>query len=241
MKPYREIIISKRNGNFRKILIPNESLSHNLEKKRSFLQECLDNLPCKSIDHAFNKNKNCATNAYQHLSSRFVLNIDITDFFQNITYDHLKKYFSKNDINICLVENHLPQGFSTSPILSNFAMLTIDDSIITLLKNLDPSIIYSRYADDLTFSFNTESLKTPVLQVVSSILFKNNLKINAKKTTFQDKNNGRAIITGIGVSFFDIHPTRKSLKKYRAAKHQGNINSMIGLKEWCLCKTPIKH
>ena len=137
-----------------------------------------------------------------------------------------------------LVDNHVPQGFSTSPYLANIAMIDFDKYLVETLSTLDQNIIYTRYADDLTFSFNDKALKGIVLSEIAKICHHFGFKIHPKKTRFQDKDNGRAIITGVGVSMYNVHPTRKTIRRLRAARHQSNEDSAQGLAEWVLCKTP---
>ena len=46
------------------------------------------------------------------------------------------------------------------------------------------------------------------------------------------------IITGVAIDDKGAHPTRKTLKKIRAAKHSGNNKSLYGLLEWSKCNPP---
>jgi len=50
---------------------------------------------------------------------------------------------------------HLPQGAPTSPMLANLAMKRFDQ-IVTKIS-ADRGLIYSRYADDLSFSTENEN------------------------------------------------------------------------------------
>jgi RNA-directed DNA polymerase len=59
--------------------------------------------------------------------------------------------------NLCTYNNQLPQGAPTSPALANLAAKKLDYRIDLLLKKLnnkDLCFSYSRYADDITVSFN---------------------------------------------------------------------------------------
>lgn len=233
--------ISKRNGKFRHIFIPNEKLKNYLQRLMPKIKKIYIEKVIYSCDHAFTPNKNCVSNASLHIANRFVLSLDIKDFFDNIKIIHLEKYVPNELLEFTLFNDSLPQGFATSPILANIAMIDIDRSIVEKLKFFDDSIVYSRYADDLTVSFNTYSHKDFIISEIIKILTIHGFKINKHKTLIQDKNNGRAIITGIAVSQYNIHPTRKALKKLRAARHQKDTKSIQGLMAWTACNYPKKY
>lgn len=182
--------------------------------------------------------KNCVTNAISHIKNRYVLCLDIENFFESIKVDNLLKYVPEEILNIVLVNKVVVQGFPTSPILSNIGMIDVDFELIMALRKIKSEITYSRYADDLTISFNDLTFLPEIKDCISSILNSHSLNLNLAKTSLQDKDKGRAIITGIGVSYSGIHPSRKTLKKIRAAKHQKNLRSYIGLNEWSKCKKP---
>lgn len=233
---YTQKHISKKNGKIRRIYIPNENLKMLLKSLLKHLEIIYINNSIYDCDHAFLKGKNCVTNASMHIHNRYVLSLDIENFFESLPTNDLKKYLSNQILDLILVHGKIIQGFPTSPYLANIAMIEIDNAIIQALNSQE--IIYSRYADDLTFSFNNKEIASYIFQKVRSILRIYNLKINAKKTRLQDKKNGRAIITGIGVCMHMVHPTRKTLKKIRAAQHQNNFLSEKGLVSWSLCKIP---
>ena len=47
-----------------------------------------------------------------------------------------------------------------------------------------------------------------------------------------------AAATGVGVDNNGVYPSRKTLRKIRAAKDQSNYSSLSGLLEWSQCKFP---
>lgn len=238
---YKKIKISKKNGKFRDIYIPNDTLKSTLIELLPTLNDIYFKNVIFECDHAFVKGKNCATNAKAHINNRYILSVDIEDFFDSITENHVRKLIKSSTLDIIMIKGKLPQGYNTSPCVANIAMIEIDKNIINSMNDFNKDIIYTRYADDLTFSFNNLNEKNFILSELVKILRFYGFRINKRKTLLQDKNNGRAIITGIGVSFDNIHPTRKTLKKIRAAQHQENENSLRGLLDWSLCKIPHKR
>lgn len=235
---YKKIKLSKKNGKFRDIYIPDQALKKHLRTLLQPLASIYEEHYIYNSDHAFFKGRNCVTNASQHIKNRYVLSLDLENFFDNITLKHLKKYISEDISYFILIDNRLPQGYPTSPYAANIATIDFDRMIIEGMRSFDNSIIYSRYADDLTFSFNNKDQKNFIISEIIKICHYFSFKINIKKTRFQDKNNGRAIITGVGVSYYNVHPTRQTLKRLRAARHQNNEAQANGLAEWASCKLP---
>lgn len=235
---YKRVKLSKNNGKFRNIFIPDEVYKKHLKTLLKPLEVIYDKNCKYDCDHAFFSGKNCVTNAAQHLKNRYVLSLDIKDFFDNIKTKHLQKYLPEEISYFIFIEDRLPQGFPTSPYAANIAMIEFDSMLIDSMQSCHSDVVYSRYADDLTFSFNDKDIQNFIISEVIKICHYYGFKINNKKIKFQDKDNGRAIITGVGVSYFNVHPTRKTLKRLRAARHQGNDLQANGLAEWASCKLP---
>ena len=237
---YRTIKINKKNGKYRTIYAPSPSYKSLLRSFIPFLLDIYNRNIIFDCDHAFLPNRNSVTNASQHINNRYVLTLDIENFFDSIQTHRLLEYIPPNILSFMLVDNKVVQGFPTSPYLANLSMIQIDFQIIQALKKIDPSIIYTRYADDLTISFNLNTHHKNIQNIIENILKEFQLNLNSLKTKIQDKQNGRAIITGIGVSFNRVHPTRATLKKLRAASHQNNTSSYNGLLAWSKCRFPLR-
>lgn len=236
---YTKIQLDKRNGKKRIIYIPDDELKRLLKSFLLELKHLYQRYVIYDIDHAFMGERNSITHAQQHLTHPYVLSLDIQDFFDSIYEKHFNFLSLSSEIlQYAFANGHLVQGFPTSPYLANIAMIPIDKMLVEKLKKLDESLVYSRYADDLTFSFSNKETAYKVIILVTEILNQFGLKLNQKKIKLYDKQHGRAIITGVGVDYTQVYPTRKTLKKIRAAKHQGNDCSWQGLTEWSLCKVP---
>lgn len=238
MLEYKVVKIPKRNGGFRDIYIPSDSFKEKLQSLLSLIKNIYYKHKKVDCDHAFYQGRNSVTNANAHIKHRYVLSLDIKNFFESVSEHHLKKYVPPHILELTLINNKLPQGFPTSPYLSNIAMIPFDYQLLQALNNIDSTIVYTRYADDLTFSFGDPQTKDAIITIVIQLLRLHRFKLNKSKIKFQDKCNGRAIITGISVSTTGVHPTRKTLKKIRAALHQNNEASFRGLVEWSFCKPP---
>ncbi|MFM7372884.1 MAG: reverse transcriptase domain-containing protein, partial [Sphaerospermopsis kisseleviana] len=101
------------------------------------------------------------TNAKNHCNKKFVLNLDIKDFFPTITQQRIRGVMMSPPYNlpsqiattishICCYEGKLPQGAPTSPIISNIVCAKLDSELRLLAKQ--NKCFYTRYADDITFS-----------------------------------------------------------------------------------------
>lgn len=240
MNNYNTREIDKRNGGVRKIYIPSKHDSEQLKKILPSLEriyaEQINNR--SSYAYAFVKKRNCALMAAQHIGFQYTLSLDIENFFDSITRRHLTKFIPRTTLDYCLIDGAPRQGLATSPILSNIAFLPIDELIVDSLERLEIKAIYTRYADDLVFSFNKKESLKPLHQQVELILRIFGFSLNVRKTKLQSASNGRRVITGIGVDGHGIYPTRKTLKKIRAARHQMNVRSLNGLRQWAQCNLP---
>ena len=161
--------------------------------------------------------------------------MDLANFFDSIKREHVSKLIDESILDLCLIEDSPKQGLPTSPLIATIAFLKCDEAI---LNTLNKDIVYTRYADDLAFSFNDKSIHHQLISEVTQIAESNGFLINSNKTKFQSYKNGRRIITGIGVDNDKLYPTRKVIRKIRAAKHQKKKYSYLGLLEWAKCKPP---
>jgi RNA-directed DNA polymerase len=156
--------IEKRNPTLGYRTIHN-SLNHELEHCQKTLNTGLANI-YKPLDcvQGFVFKKNIKTNAFVHLAKKQILTVDIKDFFETITQNQIIESLTKLGINIqvsewisniACVNGYLVQGFSTSPIIANIVAVEMD---LEILKNIDETIDYTRYADDLYFSSDLTQL-----------------------------------------------------------------------------------
>lgn len=124
----------------------------------------------KSISFAYkSKHKNVNEsaiflNAYRHKNKNYVLNIDLKDYFHDITFSRIKGYLQKNKYfkadeevakiisNIATYNGRLPQGGALSPLISNLISETLDYQLSKIARKYKCN--YYRYADDITFSTN---------------------------------------------------------------------------------------
>lgn len=186
-----------------------EAPSVSLKKRQKWiLENILEKeklLPCI---HGFVKGKSIVSNAKCHVGKRYLLCMDIKSFFRTIsitkvkqlflsmgysikaaeelakicTFDESAYFFNVNNDEDDVVESkerYLPQGAPSSPMIANLVFQHIDQLILDLVKEKD--ITYTRYADDLCFSSDVDSLKE-LGTYIEQILRNNQFQINNHKT-----------------------------------------------------------
>ena len=237
---YRVARIPKGNGRFREIYIASGEDNIRLRKLIPELEQILEKSDVYKVNYAFQKGRNCALNALQHIGYKYTLSIDLEDFFDSISPEHVADLIPDLIVKQCFVDGSPKQGLPTSPIISVIAFLSCDRMIIETLRQLNIIAVYTRYADDLIFSFDDPKDEGKIGFVVKQIIERYGFKINEKKTQLQCLKNGRIVITGIAVDNNGLYATRCTKKKIRASIHQNSESSLTGLSEWAKCKLPTK-
>ena len=205
--------IKKKSGGLRELNIPALELK---VIQRWILDNILEKMKVSSYATGFCKNKSIICNAKLHTGKQCVLNIDIENFFSSTPFEKVFRLFVYYGYTkevafllsrICTYENVLPQGAPTSPYLSNIVNLKLDKRLALLATKYNAN--YSRYADDLTFSSNSD-LKT-LIPVVYKILIDEGYQHNRKKTRIQYKGQ-RQEVTGLIVNDNNVR-VNKSYKR----------------------------
>jgi len=184
--------------------------------QRWIIKEILLAQPVHEAAQAYEKELSIKTNAEKHASNKFILKMDFTNFFGSIVpYDLLSALEKSNEIDkhdkffleqaLFYKENRhsdliLSIGAPSSPKISNIVMYEFDNIIYNFCKKKE--IIYTRYADDLTFSTNKPNLLKGVeKKVVETLdnLESPKLSLNNDKTIHLSKKQQRRI-TGLVIS-----------------------------------------
>jgi RNA-directed DNA polymerase len=235
---FRVARIPKGRGKYREIYIASKQDRLALRCLLPQLQETHTRCDSTSTGYAFLIGRNCALMALQHIGHRFTLSMDLENFFESITPRHVEDVLTPALIDYCFIDGRLRQGLPTSPVISNIAFCPFDRAIIVALQVLKLDAVYTRYADDLVFSYADASIGGKIQTVVRQIVGRGGFKVNEQKTSIQSAKNGRIVVAGIALDASGLHATRKTRRKIRAALHQGNEASAAGLVEWSKCKLP---
>ncbi|MBF0168122.1 MAG: trypsin-like peptidase domain-containing protein [Alphaproteobacteria bacterium] len=240
---YRHFSIAKAQNKVRLISAPDERLKflqHKIAEKLTDLYR-----PRKQV-HGFVAGKSVKTNALAHLGRRFVVNIDLKDFFPTITQKRvaglllslgLDNQVTTLIAHICCNDGNLPQGAPSSPVISNMICFRLDKKLLGIAK--EARCVYTRYADDITFSSHqpptalfevalppagrfSPDLFTPKLLEVFQ---QNGVAINPNKTHYADRNS-RRIVTGLKINEL-VNVDRRFVRNIRAALHAVEAQGIV--------------
>lgn len=231
---YTVFEIPKKGGGERTIAAPEPRLK---TIQRRLAAEFIKVYPARHCVHGFAKGKNTRSNAREHLHKRWIVNIDLKDFFPSIHFGRVvgvlkarpfcfEGRLAREIANLCCCNNTLPQGAPTSPVISNFVCWRLDNELFKYSKLC--KCTYTRYADDITFSTNLKSLP-PELgtiegdQIVLSeklveIIRSNSFEINGEKVRYAGRNN-RQEVTGLIVNSNTTNVRRTYYRQVRAMLH----------------------
>ena len=230
---YKTYTIPKRTTGVRVIHHPSKRLK---ALQRWLLVNAIEKLPFHPRAMAYRKNHSIFQNASAHVDSRYLLRMDLENFFPSITQVDIAKYIADHpaffhewtplDIDtfcklVCR-NMALTIGAPTSPAISNAICFDMDSQLDAM--SVGNQVIYTRYADDLFFSANLPGILRPIEEavagVISALKVPSGLKINREKTRHSSKRGIRRI-TGI-VLGSDRHAYvgRKLKRRIRALIHK---------------------
>ncbi|MBP7635249.1 RNA-directed DNA polymerase [Candidatus Ozemobacteraceae bacterium] len=224
---YREIRVKKRSGGTRLLLEPSPELK---KIQRCILHKLLKRLSSHESVHGFESGRSIVTNAQQHANKDLVICVDLKDFFQKTQVRRIREYFTfigwNTDaadmlMHLTAWNGGLPQGAPTSPRLANLVNHALDARLEGLAKHHGGT--YTRYADDLTFSFPTRK-ELPkketgtFLEMVSRIVKENGYSMHGKEKLRVMTYARCQSVTGLVVNQ-KVDLPRRTRKWLRAVEH----------------------
>ncbi|NNU41041.1 TIR domain-containing protein [Rhizobium sophorae] len=167
---YKEFQIPKKKGGMRHIAKPVRGLALAQDRLAAILR---DKYEPKPFVKGYVKGQSFLTNARYHERQKWVLNIDIKDFFPSIGFARVRglfmsSYFGFNDrvatilARITTFKDGLPQGATTSPVIANIVAHNLDKKLLAIA--VKERLRYSRYADDITFSSSQKAVPPSVVR-----------------------------------------------------------------------------
>jgi retron-type reverse transcriptase len=220
------------------------------------LNNILEKLELHDAAHGFRRERSIVSNARPHVGSDIIINFDLKDFFPSISYRRIKGLFlalgyseavaiilallcSEPEVEeveldgktyfVAQTERYLPQGSPASPAITNILCRRLDRRLTQMAENL--GFVYTRYADDLTFSASGDSLRyiCNILKRTESIVAHEGFTINQEKTRILRKSRQQEV-TGVVVNEH-LNISKKELKRFRATLYQIEKDGMEG-KNW---------
>ena len=291
---YVRYTIPKKKGGVRSIAAPKKILK---KAQRTILDKILSKVEINQCAHGFIQGKSVVSGAEVHSNAKvdLLINMDLENFFPTITFERVRGMFEKfgysNYVSSLLAmictycermemeikgekvyvktsDRILPQGSPCSPMITNIICNKLDKRLNGLATKYD--FTYSRYADDMSFSFpkgnvilepsiNDESDKDDnlnvgkILGIISKIIREEGFNINNEKTKFLRENNRQAI-TGIVINNGEIGIPKKWVKNLRAAVYNASKlkdagasipfdvkNEIKGMASWLSCVNREKY
>ena len=205
---YRKFSIAKRSGGRRFIRVPAPQLA-NVQKW--IHHHILSHISPHRASYGFRKRTSIKDCAGKHCGARWLIKLDIVNFFETISEIQVFSVFQKLGYQplvafelarLCTVSSdeysprrnygnwwafksykvirnyeqkllgYLPQGASSSPMLSNLVMWKCDEQISKIAKK--NGMKYSRYSDDIALSTSSKDfnrdLAKQVIQEVNRVL-----------------------------------------------------------------------
>ncbi len=250
---YERFSIPKRRGGTRRIEAPSEKLK---ALQRQVLSRILERLTLRACATGFIRGRSIVDNARPHVGQGEVINIDLADFFTSISVERVQQTFAAHGWNseaatilarICTSDGHLPQGAPTSPALSNLVCRRLDARLSALAARAGGQ--YTRYADDLTFSFPGfgrnkrrrqpraraagEPARRPrphgpsraLLKKIAGILADEGFQIQRKKRVRVQRAHQRQTATGLVVNQ-KLNAPRATRRLVRAMQHRARLGKL---------------
>jgi RNA-directed DNA polymerase len=228
IKPgYHEFTIPKRSGGTRKLSAPDPELK---ALQRLILHRLLRRLKAHPAAMGFERGRSIVTNACVHAGRPVIVKMDIKDFFTATSEKKVQAYFAAIGWNkeaakllagLCCHRGCLPQGAPTSPRLSNLINRKLDTRLEALASKMGAS--YTRYADDLTFSFARDERK-PIHELIGLtrvILEEHGYELHLHKKLQIRRQYEQQRVTGLVVNAGVALP-RKVRRWLRAVEHRAS-------------------
>ncbi|MCP4695264.1 MAG: RNA-directed DNA polymerase [Gammaproteobacteria bacterium] len=239
---YIRFKLPKKTGGERLISAPMPRLK---QAQHWILAQLLTPLALHSAAHGFRQCHSIVSNAAPHCGKSVVINLDLRNFFPTIHYRRVKGLFhsfgyaeavatvlallcTEAEIEtveldgeryyVALGERYLPQGAPSSPAITNLLCRRLDRRLTGMAKKL--GFIYTRYADDLSFSSNADNAAIgKLLRQCHFIVNAEGFNIHPDKTRVMRYMQHQEV-TGVVVNRRRPAVSRKQLKRFRALLFQ---------------------
>lgn len=212
---YKQFSIPKRHGGKRTILAPSKAL---MSAQRHLHQVIAHIGKPSSAATGFVAGRSVLDHARAHRKRKWVLCIDLRDFFPTIKFWRVRGMFMSapfsfnEEVSTCLAQlcthdQELPQGAPTSPAISNIICRELDRRVKELCRR--ERCTYTRYADDLCISSNIRDVPTSLAHLkedvwvagpdLTRVVEECGFSINPEKTRLKTRRD-QQMVTGLVVN-----------------------------------------
>ncbi|MBN1518217.1 RNA-directed DNA polymerase [Candidatus Sumerlaeota bacterium] len=236
---YREFDIRKRGGGNRLICAPSKELK---AMQRRINQRLLRRLKVHLAATGFEPGGGIVRNAAPHAGKQVVVKLDVKNFFPSTSERRVRRWFRQIGWNrraaelltkLCTYHDGLPQGAPTSPAISN----RINCGMDALLSKLadEHGATYTRYADDMTFSFRVDDpdrIGSLIVKARKLLSRKYGYRIHPGKLSVLRRHQQQRV-TGLVVNE-GVRLPRKTRRWLRAVQHHLDTGRPSTLSKWQL-------
>ncbi len=207
---YRMHRIPKRNarrrGHFRIVFEPLtdelKQIHRSISRRLGLYASQVDPTFPAECSNGYIRKRTIKRNAWPHCGAQLLLKADIANFFPSITVDRvqailialrLQPDLARLIANVLCIDGSLSLGLSASPLIANLACHDLDRRLSAIA--IRHGCLYTRYADDLTFS----GAVLPSFGEILSALAAEGFELS--KSKFRIAKRGQAqFVTGLSVS-----------------------------------------
>jgi len=209
------------------------------------IQNIFPKFPVHNSATAYVSGKSISDNANAHNQNPYILKLDFVKFFPSIKakdFLHYAQSFKEQRMlqedlhNLVKILFWAPKdrnelllsiGAPSSPQLSNILLYQFDSLVSDYCSKQE--IIYTRYADDLTFSMEKKEFRGSVHQKIVEILSQLpslKLKLNDRKTVYASKAH-RRMVTGLIITNDGKTSLGRNRKRLIRAKIHHFLNNKL--------------
>ncbi len=225
-RAYTTFGLAKKSGGVRQIDRPIPSLR---VAQRWILRNILDRLQTTPSSFGFERGSKLRLHAEEHAGARAVLTLDIKNFFPSISIAQVTQVYRVAGYSasaasilarLCTCRGALPQGAPSSPRLANLVCFRMDRRLAKFAER--SGFVYSRYADDMSFSAATASILAKSQPFLSHIISNTGFTLNTGKSRLVGP-RGRKTVTGLVLAEGTVGIGRQLLRQLRARIQHAHV------------------
>lgn len=158
-----------------------------------------------------------------------MLTVDLEDFFPSISIARVVQVYKVAGYSstgawllarLSTRRGRLPQGAPTSPKLANLVCYRLDRRLSEFAESVE--VVYTRYADDLTFSGASMAKLAKLRPFITHIVKDCGFRLNHNKTRLVGP-RGAKVVTGLVIGHDEVGIGRRRLRELRATIHRAHV------------------